>query len=298
MDVVVFGAGSLGSLVGALLDRRHDVTLVGREAHVDAVRADGLAVGGVDSFRAEPSATTEAEGLCADLAVVTVKAFDTPAAATALESGSVGAVLSLQNGMGNEDVLADRVDAPVVAGTTTLGATLDGPGRVEWLGRGTTTVGPWTDGSERVADRVGAAFRAADVPTDVTGAVREVLWEKLAVNAAVNPLTALARVPNGAVAESPLDGIARAAATEVAVVARENGVDLPSERATESTLAVARATADNRSSMYQDVAAGRRTEVESINGYVVERAASRSAVPVNATLAGLVRALEPPRDRR
>jgi 2-dehydropantoate 2-reductase len=255
------------------------------------VRADGLAVTGVESFLARPAATTDWTGGDADLAVVTVKSFDTPTAAEALAAGDPGAVLSLQNGMGNESVLAERVDAPVVAGTTTLGATLTDPGRVAWNGRGTTTVGPWTDDAAPAARRAGDAFREAGFDATVTGAIRERLWEKLAVNAATTPLTALARVESGAVTEPPLAPIAPLAATETAGVARHAGVDLPDERAASLALSVARRTADNRSSMRQDVEAGQRTEVEAINGYVVSRAESADAVPVNATLASLVRAV-------
>lgn len=291
MEVVVVGSGSLGSLVGALLDRRHDVTMVGRERQVEAIGARGLAVEGVDSFVARPAATTDWRGR-ADLAVVAVKTFDTAGAAAALAPGTVDAVVSLQNGMGGEATLADRLDAPVVAGTTTLGATLSAPGRVEWRGRGDVAVGPWTADAGRAARLAGGAFRTAGVPTTVTDAIRERLWEKLAVNAAINPLTALAGTRNGAVAEPPLATVAATAAREAAGVARAAGVDLPDERAVTATREVARATADNRSSMARDVAAGRRTEVDAINGHVVERAPEEGAVPTNRTLAALVRARE------
>lgn len=287
MEVAVVGGGSLGSLVAALLARRHDVTLVCRERHAAAVRDGGLTVEGVESFRARPAATTDWRGR-ADLAVVAVKSFDTEGAAATLAAGEPGAVLSLQNGMGNEATLAERLDAPVVAGVTTLGATLAAPGRVEWRGRGRVTVGPWTGDAARAARLAGAAFRTAGVPTAVTGTILERLWEKLAVNAAINPLTALAGTRNGAVADPPLADVAGAAAREVAAVARAAGVDLADGRAVATTTEVARATADNRSSMARDVAAGRRTEIDAINGYVVD-AADRD-VPVNATLAGLVRA--------
>jgi len=291
MEVVVFGAGSLGSLVGGVLARRHDVTLVGRAPHVEAVRADGLCVEGEASFVVHPSATTDGDGLTADLAVVTVKSFDTGRAAAALATGDVGAVLSLANGMGNEATLAEQLDAPVVAGATALGATLEAPGRVAWLGRGRTTVGPWTDGAGRAARRAGGALRVAGLPTTVTDAVRRHLWEKLAANAAINPITALAGVRNGRVAESPLAGTAATAARETARAARHAGVDLSDERAVETAARVARATAKNRSSMARDLEAGRRTEVDAINGHVVDEIGAERA-PVNAALAALVHARE------
>jgi 2-dehydropantoate 2-reductase len=294
MDVLVFGAGSLGSLVGGRLARAHEVTLVGRDPHVSAVRADGLRITGVESLGVSPMATTDAAGASADLAVVTVKAYDTETAARTLATGDYGAVLSLQNGMGNEDVLASHVDAPVLAGTATCGARLVDPGHVEWTGRGTITLGAWRPADDTATvERVASAFRAADLPTEVVTDVRRQLWEKLAVNAAINPVTALARVENGALTERPLSDLARAVAVETAAVARADGVDLDDATTREAVEAVARETARNRSSMYRDVARGRRTEIDAINGYVVDRAAATGeSAPINRALAALIRGWE------
>jgi len=294
MDVLVFGAGSLGSLVGGRLARTHDVTLVGRDPHVAAVRADGLRITGVESLDVTPDATTDATGASADLAVVTVKAYDTETAARTLATGDYGAVLSLQNGMGNEDILAGHVDAPVLAGTATCGAQLVDPGHVEWTGRGAITLGAWRPADDAATvERVAAAFRAADLPAEVAADVRRQLWEKLAINAAINPVTALARVENGALRSGPLAALARASAVEVAAVARAEGVDLEAETAREAVDAVARETARNQSSMHRDVTRARRTEIDVINGYVVDRAeATDRDVPVNRTLAALIRGWE------
>jgi len=123
--------------------------------------------------------------------------------------------------------------------------------------------------------------------------VRRRLWEKLAVNAAINPVTALARVENGALRSGGLADLARTAAAETAAVARADGVDLPTDRARAAVDAVVRETARNRSSMHRDVARERRTEIDAINGYVVDRAAARDTpVPVNRTLATLIRGWE------
>ena len=154
MNVVVFGAGSLGSLVGGLLAREHAVTLVGRDPHVAAVRESGLRVEGAFDFGVRPEATTDGRGLDADLAVVTVKAFDTETAADALATGDVDAVISLQNGLGNETTLAARLDCPVLAGTVTYGAELSAPGVVTCTGEGDVALGPRSGGpSARPASR-------------------------------------------------------------------------------------------------------------------------------------------------
>ncbi|MFC7173526.1 ketopantoate reductase family protein [Haloplanus litoreus] len=295
MDILIFGAGSLGSLLGGLLSRTHEVTLVGREPHVGEVRRDGLRITGVETVDVHPAATTDGTEVSADLAVVTVKASDTEEAARTLATGDVDAVCSLQNGMGNEDVLAAHLDGTVLAGTATYGARLAGPGHVEWLGRGRLTVGPWRPEDDvETAERVVAAFRAADLDATVTTDARGRLWEKLAVNAAINPVTALARVENGALAPpGELADLATAAGVETAGVARADGASLSDATVRESIAEVVHETERNRSSMLQDVTDSRRTEIDAINGYVVDRAEElEESVPVNRTLATLIRGWE------
>lgn len=293
MEIVVFGAGSLGSLLGAKFATAHEVTLVGRNPHMAAVNENGLRVTGLDTFVTHPAATTDGTDLAADLAVVTVKAFDTKTAARELATGSYDAVLSLQNGMGNEDGLAESLDCPVLAGTTTFGARRREPGVVEWTGEGDVVLGPWAPPVTPAVDRVADAFRSAGFDTSVAANIRTKLWEKLAVNAAINPVTALARVENGALADGELHGIARDAAAETARVARAIGADLREGAAVDRTEAVIEATAPNHSSMLQDVMAGRRTEIDAITGYVIERAAANAVdVPVNRTLFALVKGWE------
>ncbi|MFC5971749.1 ketopantoate reductase family protein [Halomarina salina] len=292
MDVVVFGAGSLGSLLGGLLARTHDVTLVGRRPHVDRIREQGLRVSGAIETTVGPDARTDVPP-SADLALVTVKAYDTPAAARALADTSLDCALSLQNGLGNERTLADALDAPVLAGTCTYGARLTGPGEVACTGVGEVVLGAREGGPSPVAERVGRAFDEADVVTRVADDMPRRLWEKLAVNAGINAPTALARVQNGALLGHDAGDVMRAAAREVAAAARADGVELTDETAVAAVERVADATADNRSSMLQDVEKGRRTEVDSINGVV-----DGPDAPVNQTLTALLRAWERERGLR
>ena len=289
MDIVVVGAGSLGSLVGGLLARAHDVTLVGRDPHVGTVSEDGLSVVGTEQFRVHPGAQTTVPRR-ADLALVTVKAYDTAAVGADLADCALDACLSLQNGMGNEERLAAELDCPVLAGTCSYGARLREPGTVAFTGRGEVVLGDRNGGRSAVADDVGTAFRAAGIETTVATDMPTRLWEKLAVNAGINAVTALARVENGALADSPADAIAADAARETAAVAREQDSDLSDERAVSLVERVVRDTAANHSSMYQDVSAGQQTEIDAINGYVADTATV--PVPVNETLAALVRTWE------
>ncbi|MEF8777981.1 MAG: 2-dehydropantoate 2-reductase [Natronomonas sp.] len=298
MDIVVFGAGSLGSLLGGLFARTHDVTLVGRQPHVGAIRENGLHISGAIETTVSPDAR-EKPPQTADLAVVCVKAFDTETAAETLSRCALDACLSVQNGLGNEVILAEHLDVPVLAGTCTYGAVCPEPGTVECTGVGRVVLGPKDGGRSALADRVGEAFEAADIVTTVAPDMPERLWEKLAVNAGINATTALARVENGAVIDGDGGSVAAAAARETAAVAQSEGISLDETTAEDALTRVAEATAENTSSMQQDVLDGRRTEVDAINGYVERRGqASGIDVPVNATLARLLRAWETARGVR
>ncbi len=295
MDICVFGAGSLGSLIGGLLADAHDVTLVGRRPHVDAIDADGLRLtGAFDSTVALEARTDAPES--ADLAVVTVKSFDTGVAARELAGMGLKYALSLQNGMGNEQRLAGHLACPVLAGTCTYGARLSEPGVVECTGIGEVVFGVRTGGPSAVVDRVGSAFQTTPLDTEVSTEMPRKLWEKLAINAGINAATALARVPNGALVDSPGESVAREAARETARVAQHHSIDLDTEKTVETTLSVAEATAPNTSSMLQDIESERRTEIDAINGYVVDYA--DDPVPVNETLTALVRTWESERKLR
>ncbi|MFC7205030.1 ketopantoate reductase family protein [Haloferax namakaokahaiae] len=292
MRILVFGAGSLGTLVGGLLSPIHDVTLVGRDPHVSQVEARGLDIVGAHSAYATPRATTAETGHTADLAVLTVKSFDTESAADALAQCDIGCVLSLQNGL-TEERLAGRLDVPVLAGTATYGARLVESARVECTGIGRVVLGALDGGTDPLAERVGKAFRDANVNTLVATDMPRRRWEKLAVNAGINAVTALARVENGALGSGDASTIAHRAARETARVARLEGVRLPNRVAREAIDRVIDKTAANRSSMLQDIEGRKRTEVDFINGAVVEYAANYDlAVPTNALLAGLLRAWE------
>jgi 2-dehydropantoate 2-reductase len=298
MDIVVFGAGSLGSLLGGLLARTHEVTLVGRQPHVGAIRENGLQISGAIDATVRPDAR-ERPPSRADLAVVCVKAFDTETAAETLSTCDLDVCLSVQNGLGNESILAEYLDATVLAGTCTYGAVRSEPGTVECTGVGRVAVGPRDGGRSASADRVGEAFETADIVATVASDMPRRLWEKLAVNAGINATTALARIENGALTDGDGGAVAAAAARETAAVARSEGVSLEEETAQDALRRVAEATAENTSSMQQDVLAGRRTEVDAINGYVERRGRANGIdVPVNATLARLLRAWETARGVR
>ncbi|MFD1646957.1 ketopantoate reductase family protein [Haloarchaeobius litoreus] len=304
MRIVVYGAGSLGSLLGGLLQTGgHDVVLVGRDPHVTTVRSDGLRVETPDGTETvHPDATTDGADLTAELALVTVKAFDTDTAAADLATGTFDAVCSLQNGMGNEATLAAEVDCPVYAGTVTYGAILHKAGRVECTGVGEVVVGSPEGGAGPVDDLLERALVGGNLAAAVVDDMPRRLWEKLAVNAGINTVTALTRSENGALLDGTASGLARDAARETARVARGHDVSLSNREAVAAVESVAETTAANTSSMLQDVESGRRTEVDAITGYVVDRAGeirdADVAVPVCETTTRLLRAWEEARGLR
>jgi len=292
MEVLVYGAGALGSLIGGLLARAHDVTLVGRDPHMRRVREDGLRIEGEADAHVHPRALTDGTHRAADLALVTTKAYDTDAAARALATGEYGAVCSLQNGLTEERLVA-ALEPTVLAGTASYGALLVEPGRVTCTGVGEVVVGSLAGGRDPLAERVGAALDDAGIETTVAADMPRRRYEKLAVNAGINGPSALARLSNGATLDGPAGAVAREAAREVARVARADGTALGEAEAVDAVERVAADTAANRSSMLEDVAAGRRTEVDAIYGAVVDRADGFGVgAPTCRTLASLIRARE------
>jgi 2-dehydropantoate 2-reductase len=297
MRVVVQGAGSLGSLVGGLLAATDaGVTLLGRAGdHLDAVERDGLRVQRADDsdLVTEPSVATDSGVVAAaDLVVVCVKSYDTASAASDLGAHWDGAdVLTLQNGLGNAEALAEHVpEAAVVAGTTTHGAVLESPGVVRHAGIGDTTIGRYFVDNDDAVDRIASVLAAAGMDATVTDDPERAVWTKVLVNAGINAATALARVDNGALVEAaPGERLLTRAVEEGANVARAAGVSVPGD-VVERARTVARETASNHSSMRQDVEAGSRTEIEALNGELAVRAREYGVdAPVNETLADLIR---------
>ena len=298
MEILVYGAGALGSLIGGLLARAHDVTLVGRDPHMRRVRGDGLRIDGALEAHVRPQALTEGYHRAADLALVTTKAYDTGAAARALATGEYDVVCSLQNGL-TEGRLVAALDPPVLAGTASYGARLVEPGHVRCTGVGEIAVGRLAGGQSPLADRVGRALADGGIETTVADDMPRRRYEKLAVNAGVNGPSALARITNGELREGPGIEVAREAAREVARVAQAGRIDIDEAAAVDALDRVAEETAANRSSMREDVVAERRTEVDAIYGAVAERADERGvSVPTCRTIGSVIRAWEAGRGLR
>jgi len=292
--VAVLGAGAVGGFVGAKLSRRAEVVLIGRGRHLASIRRSGLRIEGLSArpFRLEATADVGAAA-DADLIILTTKAYDTAPAARQLREVRVRCpLLSLQNGLTNLSVLRRTLPSnALLGGSIVLGVTRVGAGRLRYAGGGRAVLGGATDGAA-LARRTAALLTQAGIPTRTTQDLDGVLWAKAVVNAAVNPLTAVLGCTNGEILvrlEARL--VARLAAQEATSVALAHGVRV----ARDPWPAVARVlkdTASNRSSMLQDVEAGRPTEIDAITGEIVRVGARRRVpTPVNRGLLALVKSL-------
>jgi 2-dehydropantoate 2-reductase len=265
VQVTIVGTGAMACLFGARLSTTAAVTVTGSwNAGVEAVRAGGIRVVEASGSRPYPVAAVlwGEEAVPADLALILVKAWQTERVAgdlaRLLKPG--GMALTLQNGLGNIEILDGRARL----GVTYMGATLIRPGHVQPGGAGTT----WIAGADwvvRLFQNAGLAAEPADMHR-----LDGLLWGKLVVNCAINPVTAILGVRNGELLDRP-DAMALMglAAQECAEVARAQGIELPFPDPFERVCEVARDTAANQSSMLQDVLRGARTECDAINGAVV-----------------------------
>jgi len=304
-STVVVGAGAVGSFFGAMLARAgHRVTLVGRAAHVQAIATHGLQLQVDGGVQAVPiAATTALEAVRdADLVLVCVKSTDTDATARQIAPllAAHALVLSLQNGVDNAATIARHVKQSVVPTVVYVATAMPQPGVVQHFGRGDLVIGPLDAAAaqdaalqQRLRDVV-ELFAAAGVPVRISPDVMAELWSKLMVNCAYNAISALAQMPYGRMAAQPaVREVQRAVVREVAAVAQADGQKLSLDEALEAMERIAAAMPAQLSSTAQDLARGKPTEIDHLNGFVVRRGAELGiATPVNQTLHALVKLAE------
>jgi 2-dehydropantoate 2-reductase len=297
LRIGIVGAGAIGLTLGASLARTHDVVVLARRPAVAALlERDGIGIFTGDELRYVPvRATTDPHAFAdRDAVLVAVKSYATADALRPLRGvlAPRALIASVQNGIDN--VAAAREVLPgarVVAGSTMQGAIAEGDGCVRPINRGVTLFGR-SDRDGPASEDLAQAFATAGLQARVVDDVEALLWNKLVMNAAINPVGALTGRSNGEVVSDPdLAPLARALASEAALVATAEGVALGEPW--EGIEAAARATAANRNSMLQDLDAGRPTEIDAISGAIVRRArAGAIAVPLTETMLRLVRARE------
>ena len=274
VDAVIVGPGAMGCMLAGLLAQAgRDVWLLDKDPErARTIDAQGILLeedGASRTVRvpctADPAAVPPAGAL-----FLCVKAHDTAAAAAharALTNPET-TVISLQNGAGNGEIIAGTLPGvPIVCGTTACGSTLTGPGRARLAGRGPTFLAALDPGSAARSEAAAALLESAGLEVRRLDDVQALVWSKLVVNAAINPMTAVLNIPNGQLMMEPRwKETMLAAAGEVASVAHARGISLLFPSAEDEVQRVCRATRDNISSMLQDIRRGRRTEVDAILG--------------------------------
>ena len=304
MRITIFGVGAMGSLFAARLSHLVDITMLGHwPAQIKRLNQQGISLIHPDGLQSQHpvKATNDPTQIAtADLALILVK---TPKTAEAAQSAAeilapTGLAITLQNGLGNLETIADIIGpAQAAQGTTSEGAAILEPGVVRHAGAGQTYLAHSIPDQKDIApkrlaqlEQAVSLFNQAGFNTQLVENADSLIWGKLAVNAGINPLTALLQVPNGFLAQNKdADWIMSQAANEVAGVAQALKIILPFPDAAVQAREVVQATAPNHSSMAQDVARGAPTEIEAICGVVVRYGQQiGTATPVNQTLLELV----------
>jgi 2-dehydropantoate 2-reductase len=289
--IIILGAGAIGSLFGAKLAARNDVTLVGRAEHVRAINERGLRIEGQESQTVRVHAAERIERITAEtLILLTTKTTDTAAALAQIASvlREDTTILSLQNGLGAEALARSALHGAgvVLRGITQFGAIFDSPGVVRYMFEGYTVVEPH-ERSEAIVNVLNAARLNARVSTDI----RRDVWHKTIFNCVVNPITTMIGREVGAIADRELDELKQLVIDECLRVSAADGVSLENNFLHEINELFA--PSKNVVSTLQDLRRGRRTEIDYMNGAVVKLGARHGIdCPVNSALTAIVKAME------
>ena len=275
MNIVIIGAGAIGSLFGALLSKKNNVVLVGRNSHIKAIRRKGLDIKDKTQLNVKiPSEVlVNKVAISPDLLILTVKSYDTDLAISqAMQIISDNTVvLSLQNGLDNIDKIEKVVDRKqIIAGITTHGAFHSEPGIVKHTGKGQTILGELNGQKTKRIGHIVDVFNKAGIETIASENIISEIWVKAIINSSINPLTTFSRCKNGYLLENPiLEKIVEQVCKESTNIANVNGINLSYENMVKKTKEVIRNTSENYSSMLQSFKKGKTAEIDSINGKLI-----------------------------
>jgi 2-dehydropantoate 2-reductase len=293
MKVAVMGAGAVGCYYGAMLARAgHEVVLIGRPSHVEAVKAQGLRLE-TQAFdeHVRMAASTEAGAVQgADLVLFCVKSTDTESAAAQIAPHLApdALVLTLQNGVDNDARVRSVLSNDVAAAVVYVATEMAGPGHVRHHGRGELVIAP-----SRRSEEVARHLEAAGVPTQISGNVRGSLWAKLILNCAYNALSAVTQLPYGVLVKGTgVTDVIRDVVAECLAVAKAEGVDVVGDTGA-AIRGIAQTMPSQYSSTAQDLARGKLSEIDHLNGLVVRRGEALGVpTPANRVLFVMVKLLE------
>ena len=301
MKIVIVGPGAMGCLIAAFLSKsKEEVWLLDKNADNAAkINEIGISLEGVSgTWQAKPKATANIENISkADLILICVKSFNTKQAVEQIKPllQENTKIMTLQNGIGNIEIIAELVgEERVIGGITNEGATLIDIGRIRHAGRGDTLIGT-LDGKVPVEIRsIREVFNKVGLQTKMSRDIKSLVWSKLIINVGINALTAITQLPNGKLTEfEGTKRILRDAVTEATRIAKRKRIKLVYDDPLAKVEAVCEGTSENISSMLQDVLRKKRTEIDFINGVIVRLGQELGiAVPTNKLLVDLVKTIE------
>jgi 2-dehydropantoate 2-reductase len=293
MKIAVMGAGAVGCYYGGMLARAgHDVVLIGRPQHVEAIERQGLRLETqtFDELVRVSAATDGSAVQGAQLVLFCVKSTDTESAAAAIKPylAPDTLVLSLQNGVDNADRLRALLLQEVAAAVVYIGTEMAGPGHVRHHGRGELVMEP-----SKAGDEVASALIAAGVPTDISDNVRGALWAKLILNCAYNALSAITQLPYGRLVKGEgITAVMRDVVNECIAVAKADDVKIPGD-IDAAIRKIAESVPGQYSSTAQDLARAKRSEIDHLNGLILRRGEALGvATPANRLLYAIVKLIE------
>jgi len=301
MKIVVVGPGAMGCLFAAFLSKsKGEIWLLDKhKERASQINQNGISIEGISgNWQMRPRVTSEAKEIGpADLIIICVKSYDTKEAIMQSKPliGDNTKILTLQNGVGNIEIISEVVGSEkVIGGATNLGSTLLDIGKIRHAGRGETVIGR-IDGKIPVEMRsIREIFNKAGIETRISRDIKGLLWSKLIINVGINALTALTRLNNGRLIDfEGLRRVLREAVTEATKIAKRKHIRLIYDDPLAKVEAVCEATATNVSSMLQDVLRKKRTEIDFINGVIVRQGQELGIpVPVNSVLVDLIKSIE------
>lgn len=293
MQVAVIGAGAVGCYYGGLLARAgHEVTFIGRPAHVEAINAHGLLLDTQTYKGHVPAKAAIDSGALAppDLVLFCVKSADTEEAGRPL-AGCLRpetSILSLQNGVDNAQRLCAVTGHPIIPAVVYVGSEMAGPGHVRHHGGGALVIG-----ASPASKALAQTLNAADIQTTVADDIESIQWSKLAINCAYNALSAVAGIAYGPmISVEGTSEVAASAVQECVMVARACGVSMP-EDLLQQILKIPSVMPNQTSSTAQDLVRGKPSEIDFLNGYVVRKGAELGIpTPTNRALQVMVKLAE------
>jgi len=276
MNILVMGAGAIGSFFGGVLSKKNKVFLIGRKPHVEEISKNGLKIKGKTNLNANPLAFDSIDKVSEDfdLILLTVKSYDTEKAVKQIKKMVTKdtLILSLQNGLDNVKKITKYIDKKnVLAGVTSNGVIFEKPGLIFHTGIGYTTIGEINNKKTDRAKKITKIFNESGIKTSLNSNILEEIWIKAIVNSSINPLTTFFNCKNGYLLENPvLKNLVKKICKESTNIARSNNFNLDFNEMYEKTKSVIIGTKNNYSSMLQSFLNNKPLEIDSINGVLVE----------------------------